>query len=390
MAWPNSSVEVASFTASVPDSALADLKDSLRHAKIGPATFENTTKAGPEYGISRDWTIKARDYWLNKYDWRKTEDRINSFENFKAKVALGDGQCADMHFLALRSAKDNAVPVVLLHGWPGSPLEFLDLLTLARERYKPEQAPCTFIVPSLLGYGFSSGPSLDQQSTCETMAEAVEALMIGLGYRDGYIAQGGDIGSFVARILAARHSAKAVHLNFALMFPPADVAPEDIDPIEQEGLQRAAAFAAQGDAYAREHGQRPATIGLLLSTSPLALLLWIAEKFLDWVDEPLSLDQILDHVTLYWLTETFARSIYPYRQTLGPSPEAIASKHYVEKPVGYSYFPKEIAPIPRAWVATTGNLVWYKRHTAGGHFAALERPQDLLHDVYEFVASVCT
>ncbi|OAL43684.1 alpha/beta-hydrolase [Pyrenochaeta sp. DS3sAY3a] len=390
MAWPNSSLQVKPFVVRVPDRTLAELKDSLRYARIGPRTFENTTKPSPGFGLTRDWTLEAKDYWLNDYNWRSTEDRINSFDNYKATVPLGDGRHEEIHFLALPSSRPDAVPVVLLHGWPGSFLEFLDMLTLAKERDDSTKIPCTFIVPSLPGYAFSSGPSLDKPSSCEDMAEAVEALMIGLGYRDGYVAQGGDVGSFVARILAARYSAKAAHLNFALMLPPANVALGEIDAVEQAGLQRAAAFAAQGDAYAREHGQRPATIGLLLSTSPLALLLWTAEKFLEWADEPLPMDRILDHVSLYWLTETFARSIYPYRQTLGPSPEDLASKFYIDKPVGYSYFPKEIAPIPRAWVATTANLVWSRQHSAGGHFAALERPQDLLQDVYEFVASINT
>jgi microsomal epoxide hydrolase len=151
--------------------------------------------------------------------------------------------------------------------------------------------PYTFIVPSLPGYGFSSGPSIERQSTCESMAHAIEQLMVGIGFGTGYVAQGGDIGSFVARILAARHSARAVHsivviehtimsiltlesVNFALMPPPDSVATEDIEQVELEGLGRAEVFATQGDAYAREQGQRPATIGLLLSTSPLALLTW--------------------------------------------------------------------------------------------------------------------
>lgn len=161
-----------------------------------------------------------------------------------------------------------------------------------------------------------------------------------------------------------------------------------VDAAEGEGLARAAQFGAQGDAYGREHAQRPATIGLLLSTSPLALLAWIGEKFLEWVDEPLSRDQILDGVTLYWLTSTFPRSIYPYRQLLGPSPEDMPSKHYISKPFGYSWFPREIAPIPKSWVATTGNLVWHRQHTKGGHFAALERPNELLEDIESFVNQV--
>ncbi|KAK5734510.1 hypothetical protein LTR17_008870 [Elasticomyces elasticus] len=366
MATFRGTLNVNPFTVSIPDKALDELKQLLHLSKIGPPTFENTRQAGPSYGLSRTWTAMAKDHWLNQYDWRKNEARINSFDNYKANVAVDKSDDVELHFIALLSKKQDAVPIVLLHGWPGSPLEFLGLLEHTRKKYSPEEAPYTFIVPSLPGYGFSSGPSLEHEWTCETMASAVEALMVGLGYGAGYVAQGGDLGSFVARILAAQHSAKACHINFAIMPPPEGVAPETIDAMERRGLERAGEFGTQGDAYARMHG----------------------EKFLDWVDEPLDLDDILNHVSLYWFTETFPRAIYPYRQFFGPSPEAIPLKHHVHKPLGYSWFPKEIAPIPKAWVSTTANLVWYKQHTAGGHFAALERPQDLLQDIEEFVTAV--
>lgn len=157
--------------------------------------------------------------WISR---RKTEARINSFENFKATIDGDDGEAIDLHFIALRSTKPNAIAVVLLHGWPGSPLEFLDLLELARTEYKDSELPYTFIVPSLPGYGFSSGPSKRSESTCESMATVINKLMLGLGFAGGYVAQGGDIGSFVARILAAQYEAcKAVHSEFMRnMFHP--------------------------------------------------------------------------------------------------------------------------------------------------------------------------
>ncbi|KAI4854547.1 alpha/beta-hydrolase [Aureobasidium sp. EXF-8845] len=382
------SLEVRPFEVGLPENTLAEFRQLLQLSKIGPATFENTNRADNSYGISREWIEKAKDHWSNAYDWRATEKRINSFDNYKATITNEHGDDVELHFVALLSTRKDAVPVVLLHGWPGSFLEFLNLLDHARTLYKPEELPYSFIVPSLPGYAFSSDYSTQKQSTCESMAYAIEQLMVGLGFGAGYVAQGGDIGSFVARILAARHSARAAHINFALMPPPQEAG--DMNEEEIQGLGRAAAFGAQGDAYAREHGQRPATIGLLLSTSPLALLIWIGEKFLDWVDDPLTLDQILDHASLYWLTETFPRAIYPYRQFFGPSPEAIPLKYYVDKPLGYSWFPKEIAPIPKAWVSTTGNLVWYRQHTQGGHFAALERPKDLFKDIEDFIEQTWT
>ncbi|EGP86991.1 uncharacterized protein MYCGRDRAFT_71676 [Zymoseptoria tritici IPO323] len=382
-------LEVKPFKAAVSDSALEDFKQLLRLSKVGPATLENSSQADSAYGLSRDWTEKAKDYWLNKYDWRKTEERINSFENYKATITGEDGENLDIHFLALRSSKPDAVPVVLLHGWPGSVLEFLGMLDLARNKYKSEDLPYTFIVPSLPGYAYSSGPSMKSESTCETMAYFVDKLMVGLGFGSGYIAQGGDIGSFVSRILGAQYeSCKAVHVNFNIMQPPEGEASKDITAMEMKGLERAGQFNEQGSSYAMEHGQRPATIGLVLSTSPLALLIWIGEKYLEWVDDHLSLDHILDSVSLYWFTDSFPRAIYPYRQFFGPKPKAITKAYYIGKPMGYSWFPREIAPMPLGWVRTTGNLVWHKSHEKGGHFAALERPQDLLDDVEEFVKAV--
>ena len=151
-------------------------------------------------------------------------------------------------------------------------------------------------------------------------------------------------------------------------------------------------FLAYGSAYAREHGTRTATIGLVLSSSPIALLSWIGEKFLEWTDEDPSLETILDSVTLYWLTDTFPRCIYPYRDNFGPKANPANSKPKSKtfnagtKPMGYSWHPYELVPTPRSWTElTTENLVFYREHERGGHFAALEGPEILWGDVEEFV-----
>lgn len=159
---------------------------------------------------------------------------------------------------------------------------------------------------------------------------------------------------------------------------------------EQAGLERVQHFKTCGSAYAMEHGTRPATIGLVLASSPLALLAWIGEKFLQWTDTSPPLDDILDSVTLYWFTESFPRAIYPYGQSSGPKQSRVHQEpeFYVKKPMGYSWYPKELAPIPRAWVETTGNLVWYRAHTEGGHFAAMEKPELFVKDMEDFVATL--
>ena len=196
------------FTAHVSDQDLSDFKQLLRLSKIGPKTYENQDNKDERYlGIKRQWLVDAKSHWETKYDWRTTEDRINSFPNFTVKV-----EDIDVHFLGLFSKKADAVPIALLHGWPGSFLEFLGVCDEFRKKYSENDLPFHIIVPSLPGYGYSSGPPLDRDYTISDMARIVDQLMKGLGFGGGYISQGGDIGSFVTRILGAEYEAcKAIH-----------------------------------------------------------------------------------------------------------------------------------------------------------------------------------
>lgn len=173
------------------------------------------------------------------------------------------------------------------------------------------------------------------------------------------------------------------------MKPPADWDPKTLSALEMGGLGRGQQFVASGAAYAMEHGTRPATIGLVLSSSPLALLAWIGEKFLDWCEQPPALETILDAVSLYWFTETFPRSIFPYRNNGSPPSTMHGSpENFLKVPMGYSYFPYDIAPSPISWVKTTGNLVWHRAHENGGHFAAMELPAVFVEDLGDFVAKL--
>lgn len=189
------------------------------------------------------------------------------------------------------------------------------MLSLLKKRYPdPSTLPYHIIVPSLPGYAFSSSPPVDRDFKAEHMAPVMDSLMQALGFGDGYIAQGGDLGSFIARQLGVESpSCKAFHLNLYQLPDPANADSLPISEQEKKGLERGKAFRDSGSAYAMEHGTRTATIGLTLSSSPLALLSWIGEKFLEWTDEDPQLDEILDSVSLYWLTDTYARCIYPYR-----------------------------------------------------------------------------
>ncbi|KAL8814438.1 MAG: hypothetical protein Q9191_008552 [Dirinaria sp. TL-2023a] len=204
----------------------------------------------------------------------------------------------------------------------------------------------------------------------------------------GYIAHGGDVGAAIARMLGAGYpSCKGVHINFCPLRNPPPA--QDLEAEEDRALAaRGQQFLTTGSAYAMEHGTRTSTIGLVLSSSPLALLAWIGEKFLHWSHVPPSLDTILESVSLYWFTGTIPRCLYPYRQFY----EGVVNGHqhpslYLRgKRFGYSLFAKELMPSPKAWVETTGELSFYRRHDEGGHFAALERPAEMWSDLREFLA----
>jgi microsomal epoxide hydrolase len=404
------SLELTRFTIDIPEEELNDFTDLLRLSKLGPQTYENLQRDG-RFGVTYEWMFNAKSHWEANFDWRRHEKRINSFPNYLAHIKDDDGEEYDVHFVALFSDKPEATPVMCIHGWPGSFLEFLDMLTIFKKRYAPQKLPYHFIVPSLPGYAFSSTPPLQKDWKLVDSARLMDKLMVGLGFGSGYVVQGGDIGSYTSRIMAAKYdSCKAMHLNFCVMPYPenATTGSLPLEEPEKEGLERGDTFGKTGTAYALEHATRPATIGFVLSSSPLALLAWIGEKFQEWTDTTPDMDQILEAVTLYWLTNTFPRAIYPYRGELVESPSHSVGDDYRNvfkkgpdrymlhsdpelfclKPLGYSWYPKEIAPTPKSWAATTGKLVWFKRHTKGGHFAAMEQPETMADDIEEFLSQV--
>lgn len=318
---------------------------------------------------------------LTNISRRKEEAHINSFPAFKTTVKDDNGLNFDIHFTALFSQNPDAIPIAFFHGWPGSFLEFIPLMTLLREKYTPETLPYHIIVPSLPGFTLSSAPPLDRDWKAADTARVMHKLIISLGFTS-YLVQGGDIGALVSRIIAATYAeCKGMHLNFMYIYGIWEKASanDNLDEGEQRDLERQKEFADTGSAYARMHGTKPATIGLVLASSPVAQLAWIGEKFLAWSDPSTtpSLQTIIADISLYWFTGCFPTSIYTYRE--------MKKLLYVEKPMGYSYFPFELAPVPKVWAEKTGNMVFFRRHENGGHFAALERTEALWKDVEEFV-----
>jgi microsomal epoxide hydrolase len=188
------------FTLNVSDQDISEWRQLLQLSKIGPTTYENT-QTQENYGVTKEWLSNAKDYWLNKYDWRAQETHINSFDNFRMQI-----EGIDLHFVAMFSEKKDAVPIVFMHGWPGSFIEFLPMLDVVRKQYEKKNLPYHVIVPSLPGYTLSTGLPTDKNWTMEDSADIIHQLMTNLGF-DKYLAQGGDVGSFEARLLAQTQDA---------------------------------------------------------------------------------------------------------------------------------------------------------------------------------------
>ncbi|KAI9757712.1 MAG: hypothetical protein M4579_003337 [Chaenotheca gracillima] len=402
----SSTLQLTPFQSKIPDSQVEELKTLVKFGKLAPRTYESSHD-NRLWGITSDWIAAAKEQWLNEFDWRKHEDHINSFPQFKTPIKDDDGKSYDIHFAALFSKKADAVPIFFFHGWPGSFLEFLPMMAEAAKKYTPDTLPFHIIAPSLIGYTFSASPPLDKDWKDEDTARLMDKLAKGLGFGSGYIAQGGDIGSRISRVLAIHHdSCKAVHLNFCLIPPPGGTDKYAVNEIEEKTLKKVSAFRSRGLAYAIEHGTRTSTIGHVLASNPIALLAWIGEKFLEWSDEDPSIDTILESITLWWFTETFPRAIYSYRERFencetltateppklakpnsGPG-DAANPDNFIKIPFGYSWCPEDMGSVPRSWIETTGDVVFFKQHDKGGHFAAMEVPELILGDIEEFVKQV--
>ncbi|KAI0972444.1 Alpha/Beta hydrolase protein [Xylaria arbuscula] len=386
----NTSTKPEPFTLHVAEGELVALRDLLRLSKIGPSTWWNQ-QGDPQYGISRQWLIEVKETWLKSFDWRKHEDYINSFPNFKLPVSDPEAGRVDVHFAALFSAKKDAIPLLFLHGFPSSFVEFLPMLQLLVDKYTPETLPYHVIVPSLPDYGLSHA-SQQAEMTLTQAARIMNQLMLDLGFDRGYVVQGGDLGSMLSRIMSVEYeSCKAFHVNMLVADPALKApSPDLLSPEESQIVQRTESWRQTGLAYALEHGTRPATVGLAISASPLAMLAWIGEKLLEWSDprHQFPLDTILGIVSFYWFTDTFPRSLY--HATLVKN--LFAGKPHptsMEKPLGYSLFAYDLCVLPKPWAEEIyPNLTLFKAHSEGGHFASIEQPRVLLDDVEEFVEKV--
>ncbi|XP_014558287.1 hypothetical protein COCVIDRAFT_25228 [Bipolaris victoriae FI3] len=365
------------FTLNISDQDLSEWRQLLQLSRLPPDTWEGRQE-DRRFGVTRKWLSETKDYWLSQYDWRAAERHINSFPNYKMQI-----EDVDLHFVALFSEKKDAIPIILMHGWPGSFIEFLPILSIVKKKYSTKDLPYHIVVPSLPGYTLSTIQSHDKQWDLEDSSRVMNQLMLNLGFNK-YLGQGGDVGHFTAQILAREHEAcVGIHLNMIASLPNPDENTV-MDEVERETLGRAQKWITTGIGYALEHGTRPGTIGSVVASNPLAMLAWIGEKMLEWSDEDPSLDEILTNISLYWFSGCFPSCLGVYRQYFGGAP--IPKWKFTEKPLGYSFFRFELGVAVKSILEKETNLVFYQRHERGGHFAALERPADLWEDIEGFVS----
>lgn len=360
------------FTRNVLEADLEDLRRRLRAARFPEAE----TVDGWGQGVPLEVMRKVRDHWLNAYDWRACEARLNAWGQYITEI---DG--LDIHFLHVRSKEPNALPLIMTHGWPGSVLEFQHVIGPLTDPVahggKPEDA-FHLVLPHCPGFGFSGKPA-ETGWTIPRNARAWAQLMQRLGYRH-YVAQGGDYGAAVAHQMGADAppGLVAYHLNFPIARPSPEQAAAPTE--EEKRYMEEHAFAAHHlTGYSAQQGTRPQTLGYGLTDSPLGQAAWIYEKFRDWTGDcggdPLNvfaLDDLLDNITLYWLSATAASSGRMYWQIRNP-PHDLALG--VKTPAGYSGFQGEIRHATRRWMERyCANLIYWNEPPRGGHFAALQEP----------------
>ena len=376
----NAMSELKPFRINVPSDVLDDLQARLAHTRWPEAECVDDWSQG----IPLAYTRALAAYWANGYDWRSREAALNRFDQFTTEIGG-----LDIHFIHQRSPHEDALPLVITHGWPGSIVEFHKVIEplVNPASGRPEDA-FHVVCPSLPGYGFSGKPS-ETGWGVDKIAQAWETLMRRLGY-DRYGAQGGDWGAAVTTQIGRNLGhCVGIHLNMPIARPAAGSG-GDLTQDEQQALAAYAQHRRWGTGYSKQQSTRPQTLGYGLVDSPVGQLAWIVEKFWAWTDcdghpeNALSRDQLLDNVMLYWATGSGASSARLYWESFS----SFITDGRVELPTGVAAFPKEILRTPRRWCEAAYNITHWSTMPRGGHFAAFEQPDLFVDDVRAFFATV--
>ena len=376
MPAPTPAPELRPFAAAVPDSALADLRRRLADTRWpDPETVDDWSQ-----GVrSRDLRSLVR-YWQEEYDWRRFESALNAFPQFLTTI---DG--LDIHVVHVRSPHPDAVPLLLTHGWPGSIVEFMQVIGPLTDpvAHGGDAADAFHVVaPALPGSGFSGKPTGTGWDVTR-VAHAWVELMTRLGYEE-WAAQGGDWGAVVTTTLGALRPAGllGIHLNTQYAFP-AQI-PDELSDDERRAVAGLARYGGELGGSNHLQGTRPQTVGFALADSPVGQAAWIYEKFQSKTDndglaeDALDVDTMLDAISLHWFTNSAASSARIYWENR----TATMAGPRLELPVAVTVFPRDVPRLPRSWIRDTyADLVHLGEAPRGGHFAAMEQPGILVEEI---------
>ncbi|MGK2928802.1 MAG: epoxide hydrolase family protein [Acidimicrobiales bacterium] len=374
---------IVPFRIETPAEVIDDLRQRLRATRWPEAEPVDDWSQGIPLAYVQD----VCRYWAEEYDWAARSARLNDFPQFTTEI---DG--LDIHFLHVRSPHEDALPLVITHGWPGSVAEFQNVIgPLTDPTAHGGSADDAFhvVCPSIPGFGFSAKPAETGWGLVR-IADAWGVLMARLGY-DRFLAQGGDWGSMITTTIGVRNPdhCMAIHLNMPLALPDPDTM-DDLQDEEIDALGALDHYQKEESGYSKQQSTRPQTLGYGLVDSPAGQAAWILEKFYAWTDNDgtpdgaVARDELLDNVMLYWLPGTGASSARLYWESFANPPF-----DRVQVPVGCSIFPEEIFRTSRRWAEKQfGELLHFNRLDRGGHFAAMEQPELYVTEVRDCFRSL--
>ncbi|KDQ55068.1 hypothetical protein JAAARDRAFT_340408 [Jaapia argillacea MUCL 33604] len=382
------------FNIAVSDDQIDTLQQKLALTRF-PDELDD---AGRDYGVPLADVQRLVHRWRSGYDWKEHEAKLNEeLPQFTTDIEVDGFGSLNIHYVHKRSQVEGAIPLLFVHGWPGSFLEVRKILPLLTSS-SPDHPSFHVVALSLPGYGFSEAPKKTGFRIVH-YAEVGNKLMLGLGYTE-YVTQGGDLGYYITRKMATEYGTKPVkawHTNTSYCQPPtltrapllalshlihATSLYTAYTKAEVAGLERNKLFEKKGRGYYLEQATQPQTLGYSLADSPVGLLAWIYEKLVNWTDEyPWDDDEILTWISVYWFSRDGPAASSRIYYEMHNAQELVGIPFAGPVPMGVSYFPKEPLVVPKSWMRTVGNIVFEGDHSSGGHFAAHEKPEELVHDL---------
>jgi len=382
--------EIKRFSLNISKEELINLEYRLKNTRLPDQDREKKWNTG----VDLVWFRSLLNYWISEFDWKKSESDLNSFSQFKTTIN-GD----DIHFIHQLGKEKKSIPLLLMHGWPGSIFEFLDIIPILTDPKKhgiESDYSFSVVAPSLPGFTLSFKPNQKRYGVEEISRCFYELMTQKLNY-DKFFLQGGDWGAFIGSRMAYEYKNNVLGLHLNMLALRRDFVDSDLVTKEESSyLSEIKKWRKEETGYLTIQGSRPQTLAFALTDSPAGLAAWISEKFYAWTDcdglpeNAISLDKILSNICLYWFTRAIGSSFWPY-YARNHRPWPVPEGKKISVPVGYSEFPKEILKPPKSLAKNMyANLKYWNVMNKGGHFAAMEKPKDLAKEIFSFVSKITT